>query len=129
MRHLLFYWTVGLVGLLLLNTACTAENEEDRFPPGENGDELCYEGNIDFNKHIQPIFDAQCLSCHGPTQGLGGVIIENEADLAVYARSGVLEEVLFELQSSNPRKMPPSTELSNCDKEKLRDWIDAVNED
>lgn len=129
MRHFLFFWAVGLVGLLLLNTACTAENEEDRFPPDENGDELCYEGSIDFDKHIQPILDAQCLLCHAPNQGLGGVIIEREDDLAVYARSGILEEVLFDLPASDPRKMPPGTELGACEKEKFRDWIKAVNDE
>lgn len=129
MRHFLFFWAIGLVGLLLLNTACTAENEEDRLPPDENGDELCYEGSIDFDKHIQPILDAQCLLCHAPSQGLGGVIIEREEDLAVYARSGILEEVLFDLPASDPRKMPPGTELSACDKEKFRDWIKAVNDE
>lgn len=129
MRHLLFNCLASAIGLIALNTACTADNEEDRFPPDENGDTTCYEGSIDFEAHIQPILNAQCLVCHSPSQGLGGVIIESDEDLAAYARSGVLEEVLFELPPSSPRKMPPGTELSRCDQETFRDWINAVNEE
>ena len=90
----------------------------------------------DFNRDIQPIFEAHCLKCHGPDEQNGGLRYDRksgaltQADSGRHAlvpgkpeQSGLLDRITSTHKSE---RMPPKGErLSPQQIALLRDWIAA----
>ncbi len=86
-----------------------------------------------FQQHVQPIFDAHCIRCHGEKQQ-GGLLINNRERLLAGGESGQAAVVpgkpdgsyLFELVSAheNDYRMPPKGNgLTKAEVVALRQWI------
>src|SRR5262245_18644502 len=91
-------------------------------------------GTIDFNRDIQPIFQARCLRCHGPAKQKGGLRLDSRAAAIQGSDSGV---VLLPGKSGASRlihlvggldtdtRMPPTgAPLTSTEIGRLRAWID-----
>ena len=87
---------------------------------------------IDYNTHIQPIFNENCTSCHGSS---GGLNLTNYDNLMDGGNSGPVIISGYHQQSLlwtniNSGAMPPDPESSNPDLtdamvELIGNWIDA----
>jgi uncharacterized membrane protein len=87
---------------------------------------------IDFQKHIQPILDGQCIGCHGPKEQKGGLRVDDLEGLRGYIEAGDVEgSTLWTdyLRSQDPDMLmpPPSGThaggLSNADLLFIKTWI------
>ncbi len=90
----------------------------------------------DFNRDIQPIFEAHCLKCHGPDEQNGGLRYDRKSGALVQAdsgqaalvpgdpeRSGLLQRIT---STHKTERMPPKGErLLPQQIALLRDWIAA----
>ncbi len=108
----------------------------------DHGDPLEVEGPpggqdpVSFASDVQPIFDAQCLGCHGAGGNAGldlrsglsyanlvGVAANNSAGDLVVAGDG-LASVLLQRLTGNPGGfMPPAGPLPESNQEIVADWI------
>lgn len=90
---------------------------------------------VDFKKDIQPILEAQCVSCHNPEKDKGSLMLHDVTSLLKGGDSGhsivsgkadeslLLQRVL--LPEDDDEHMPPKGILSEDEKSKLRAWINA----
>ena len=87
-----------------------------------------------FQEHVQPIFDAHCVRCHGKKQQ-GGLLIVDRQRLMTGGESGKPSVIpgnpadshLLQLVSAAPDdyRMPPKGDgLSNAEIDKVRRWIE-----
>ena len=90
--------------------------------PTPPGDPLTYE------KHILPIVQRACLSCHGARKKRGGLDLRSYAALVRGGDSGVgvvpgkpNESPLYETIAAG--RMPPKRKLPVADRERIREWI------
>ena len=44
-------------------------------------------GKVDFRRDIQPLFQEQCIGCHGPSQQMGGMRLDRRSS-AMAIRGG-----------------------------------------
>src|SRR5256885_15580722 len=68
MRNLIFFCAVGLVSVDIH----AASVDVSKLPPAATRP-------VDFNKDIQPIFEATCLNCHGPKKEESGFRLDQRA--------------------------------------------------
>ena len=92
------------------------------------------EETVDFNRDIRPIFNSQCISCHGGVKKGGGVSLQFEKDVRVAGKSGKIpvvaghpeqSELIQRLTSHDvddrmPKEKPP---LSAAQIELITRWI------
>lgn len=83
---------------------------------------------VDFNKHVKPILESACVSCHGPEKP--------KAKFRVDIKDGIMEGIkpgnpkessvysLTILPADHDDVMPPKDPLSKEQTEKLRLWIE-----
>ena len=87
---------------------------------------------IDFQRDVQPIFRAHCVSCHGPTQQFGGLRLDRRADAL---RGGTQTDIgpgnadgsrLYHrlVGTVFGQQMPPTGPLTSEQTEIVRQWID-----
>ena len=81
---------------------------------------------IDYETEIHPIFNNNCINCHGNS---GGLSLESYANLMTGGNSGTViisgnhsNSLLW--QRINNGEMPPSGELSSSDIDLIAAWID-----
>lgn len=91
---------------------------------------------IDFAKHIQPIFQARCYSCHGPEEAEGGLRLDlkasafdggDEGPALKVGNSADSRLIHFVSALDEDAQMPPDGEGSPLSSEQvalLRAWID-----
>jgi hypothetical protein len=131
----------GLTSILWLPLACGCGSDPVNMPPPQSGD------TISFAQHIQPIFNARCISCHqdGTFASGSGIAMRLTADrsfattvnqpssqnasltLVVPGDSATSLLYLKVSQNSPPvgSRMPLlSSPLSSTDLGLIRDWID-----
>lgn len=91
---------------------------------------------VDFQRDVQPIFEAKCAKCHGPEKQKSGYRLDvkqvaltggdNHAPNIVPGDSAKSPLVKFVSGEDEDMKMPPKGEgLSTAELAKLRAWIDA----
>ncbi|MEM7477696.1 MAG: PSD1 and planctomycete cytochrome C domain-containing protein, partial [Planctomycetota bacterium] len=112
-----------ILPIVLPNRACLAQSDlaEDK-PPTE----------IDFNTQVRPILSNTCFHCHGPDAATreADLRLDQEASASsVLDGRGGMPELLARILSDDPDlQMPPPhaiKQLSDSQKEILRDWVDA----
>ncbi len=91
------------------------------------------ESKVDFARDIQPIFERNCLACHGPDQQLGSLRLDAKA---VVFRGGASGKVVVPHNAANSElyrrvagigdqpRMPMGSELPAAEIELIRRWID-----
>jgi ankyrin repeat protein len=92
-------------------------------------------GKVDFGKDIQPIFQTQCVSCHGPSQQMGGFRIDQRR-YALPNRVGANGVRIVPGNSDRSRlyqklignggglQMPPAGPLTKEQIDLVKRWID-----
>lgn len=92
---------------------------------------------VDFQQHIQPILEAQCLACHGSKEQKGGLRIDDLEALRGYIEAGDAEASSLwtdYLRTSDPDMlMPPASAthaggLANADLLFIKAWINEGGE-
>jgi mono/diheme cytochrome c family protein len=90
--------------------------------------------SVDFHRDVQPIFDQNCVKCHGPEKQKGGLRFDSKAAALKPGESGELaiapgnpgkSALLYRVVSHDPdEKMPPKGEpLSAGTVSVLKAWI------
>jgi hypothetical protein len=84
---------------------------------------------VTFEKHIRPIFEAKCLSCHGSTKKRGGLDMRTVAamlrggDAGPSIVPGSPERSLL-WETIVTKKMPPTpNKLSQSESKLVQEWI------
>ncbi len=85
-------------------------------------------------RKIQPLFDLQCVKCHGPIEQKGGLELDTvQAALkggdsgAVILPGNPAQSILFtQLAAGADNHMPPKKQLSEAERETIREWIAAL---
>lgn len=130
------FWRLGgswLAGAALLAVApgalAAAPVDESKLPPATTN-------KIDFLRDIKPIFDAQCLKCHGPEKPKSGFRLDNREGVLKGGENGV--DVIPGQSAKSPlihyvtrlvedMEMPPKGKGDPLTAEqigRLRGWID-----
>jgi ankyrin repeat protein len=88
---------------------------------------------VDFARDVQPLFQQHCVSCHGPSQQIGGLRLDRRRDAL---RGGTLGAVIVPGNSDRSRiygkligkdfgaPMPPAGALPGEQVEIIKAWID-----
>src|SRR5688572_12924022 len=83
---------------------------------------------VDFNKHVKPILEATCLSCHGPEKPKGDFRIDTRDGAMAAMKPGKPDDsklyTLTILPPDHDDVMPPKKPLTKEQTEKLRLWIE-----
>ena len=85
-------------------------------------------------RKIQPLFDLQCVKCHGPIEQKGGLALDTLQAALKGGDSGAVlipgkpsESILFtQLAAGADPHMPPKKQLSDSERETIRKWIVAL---
>lgn len=94
-------------------SGCYFDNEEELY-----GIPTCDTTNVSFTADIQPIINANCVSCHTAGGSAPG-------DFTTYV--GIKSKVdngSFNNRVLVQKNMPPSGPLSTCEQTKIQKWID-----
>ena len=83
---------------------------------------------------VQPLLDLQCVKCHGPIEQHGGLELDTPAavlkggdDGAVVVPGQPEASRLFQnLAADSDQHMPPEKQLTDADREIVREWITAL---
>jgi mono/diheme cytochrome c family protein len=86
-------------------------------------------------RKIQPLFDVQCVKCHGPIEQKAGLELDTLQAALKGGDSGPAilpgkpaESILFtQLAAGAENHMPPKKLLSDADREAVRQWITALS--
>lgn len=109
------YPIIGVV-LIALVWSCTKDNEQDKF--GE-----CNPVDVKLSTDINPIFSADCFSCHGTQNTFGGIDLTNYTHVKQLADNGSLLGSIN--HDANYSKMPQGgNKLSDCEILTIKTWID-----
>ena len=85
---------------------------------------------VDFKNDIAPIFESNCLSCHGPEDPDGGYQIDNADNAMDYVEAGDSENsdlYQYLISDEEDEMMPPPDEggpLDDSDIQLIKTWID-----
>ncbi|HXJ95414.1 MAG TPA: ankyrin repeat domain-containing protein [Terriglobia bacterium] len=87
---------------------------------------------VDFGRDVQPIFQANCYGCHGPSQQMAGFRLDRRSDamrggtIAVIGpgNSAASRLYLRLIGSEYGPKMPMTGSLTAAQVETIREWID-----
>jgi mono/diheme cytochrome c family protein len=85
-------------------------------------------------RKIQPLFDLQCVKCHGPIEQKGGLELDTLQAALKGGDSGAVilpgkpaQSILFtQLTAGADNHMPPKKQLSESERETIREWIAAL---
>ena len=82
----------------------------------------CDTSSVTFAATIQPILQANCITCHGPPTFEGGLDFTDYADIAFVAQSGQLLGAIKHLPDFQPmpKDAPP---LTSCEILSIEKWI------
>ena len=87
-----------------------------------------------WTRKVQPIFDVQCVKCHGPLEQKSGLELDTPASVLKGGEDGAVvvpgkpnESLLFQhLAAGADPHMPPKKQLSDAERDTIRDWIAAM---
>lgn len=111
--------------LSLSVTACFYDNQEDllaEMQQGENpGPPGCDTDSVSYSGFVQPLLNANCVSCHRQGGANGGVRLDTYAFVQAVAKSGQLIGVLTK---NGFAQMPPSGALDDCTIAQVESWVE-----
>lgn len=119
MRKTLFFLVLGLI--ILGFSSCYYKNEETLYSIN-----TCDTTNITFQAKVAPIFEANCLRCHGNAVALsngGGLRLQDYADVKAHLDRAYGAMSHLEGYASMPKDM--STMIDECSIKKVRIWKEA----
>lgn len=81
----------------------------------------CDSTNISFKTDILPILNQHCNGCHGSTQQNQGIILDDYANIKIFALEGSLYGAI--IQDGNYAPMPyAAPKLDSCSIAKINNW-------
>lgn len=89
-----------------------------------------------WSSKVQPLFDVQCVKCHGPIEQKSGLELDtpeavmrggDEGQVVVPGEPDESRLYLYLAEGSDPH-MPPKKQLSDSDRALVRDWILALGD-
>lgn len=86
--------------------------------------EVCDPLSTNYSDDIESTINSYCQGCHQADAAEGGVILENKAQLTAIGNNGQLVNALNGTNGASI--MPPIGSLSNCEKEKILNWVDTL---
>ncbi len=109
---------MALVFLLAVPPGCYFDNEQELYGIDPNA---CDTTAVSYSGYIKPLIQNNCLSCHSAGAVQESTPLSTHADLKNYAELGLL--VARTNDATNP--MPQSGLLPECDRNKIRAWVNA----
>ncbi len=102
---------------LIVAGSCTNANVEEDFPG-----EPCVNTTATYSGDVQPIIKSNCYRCHDTDTRFGGVFLEGYANVAAYANSGSLMNVI---RGTNGYPTMPNDNASmlKCDIRSIELWL------
>jgi len=98
-------------------TACYYDNEAEQY-----GVTTCDTLATSYSADIQPIIQADCISCHAPGgQQESSPFITYEG-LKLYTLN---REIVDRIKGNGVSPMPPSGAISDCNQQKIEAWVNA----
>src|SRR5262245_57955385 len=87
-----------------------------------------------WSRKVQPLFDVQCVKCHGPLEQKGGLeldtpeaVLKGGDDGAVVVPGKPADSPLYlHLAADADPPMPPKKQLTEIERTAIRDWIAAM---
>ena len=87
-----------------------------------------------WSRKVQPLFDVQCVKCHGPIEQKGGLELDTPAAIVKGGEDGAVvipgkpdESPLFQhLAPGADPHMPPKKQLTDSERATIREWIAAM---
>lgn len=110
-------FSVILLFMALLSvSSCYYDNAEQLYGAGGTCD-----STATWSADIQPLIQAQCVSCHQGASASGGLDLSTHANVQNSTLNGSLIDRI-QRGSGDPLAMPPSGPLTNCNQAKFRVW-------
>lgn len=110
MRRILILCTLASI-----LASCKYDSEEELYG-------ICDTLNVNYST-VQPIFEANCISCHNASLNYKGIILESYADAVNAAETGRLRKAINHQSGVTP--MPyQQNKLPECPVLKVTVWID-----
>jgi len=111
--------------LLSICLFCRCKNDKFKPPilPDNNPTTLISKScgslaNVSYSAQVQPIIDANCISCHDASTGFK---LTNYEQVNAFAMSGQLTGCLTGDQ--NFLQMPPGTHIDSCSVKAIVNWV------
>jgi len=97
-------------------SSCYYDNEEELYPNAIP----CDTAAVTFSDNIEPIISASCAipSCHVPIGSANGVFQSYSGIKSKVDNGSFMDRVIIQ------QDMPPNGDLSSCEIEQLKIWID-----
>ena len=113
MNYLLFS---SFISVVVLFSSCYNDNEEDIYQ--YFAETTCDSVNITYSKHIKPLFDSRCKSCHNGADA--NCNLNNYENAHAYAIQPNTNLYSYVSDGSHKNQI-----LSDCEKKQLKMWIDT----
>jgi hypothetical protein len=120
-----------LCSILVLPLTVVSGTAKDslQIPPPPNDAPLTWE------RHIEPLFDRECVKCHGPLKQKGGLDLSTFQNVIRGGESGSVitpgapssSPLLQFLKAGSDPHMPPKKQLVEEDLRKIETWIAHLN--
>ena len=88
--------------------------------------DLCSVSEISYKKHIQPLINGKCVSCHNNNFAYGNLNLQDYDVLNSPKVSKQIIEVI-KLELGDPNLMPPNRPLDECQIKLLENWLNEKN--
>ena len=109
------------VSVVILVSSCYYDVQEELNPV--TGVE-CDTSDVSYATDIQPIFEANCFTCHSEAAALGGVVLEGYDNVQVVANDGRLLGAVNHESGFTP--MPQDApQLGDCNLAMINAWVNA----
>ena len=84
--------------------------------------DLCSVNEISYTKHIKPLINGKCISCHNNNFAYGNL---NLQDYNVLNNPKVNKQIIevINLELGDPNLMPPNRPLDECQIKLLENWF------
>lgn len=100
----------------IFSTSCLFDNREEFYPV-----EIVVNPTVSFATDIFPIFQNECIVCHGASFPSGGVSLTNYEEIKITATDGSLEGSIT--GTNGYEIMPQGTPLPTAQVELISTWI------
>lgn len=117
--------TLAVMALLAaaFMTGCAKANEAELIAnSGDTTATRCDTANSKYSTVVMPILQTNCYSCHSGSNVNAGVSLDSYTQLRSLALSGTLIGVITHA-SGYPAMPEGKPQLSDCDINKIRSWI------
>jgi hypothetical protein len=118
------YFLLAALSLFMIAifNSCYYDKEDYLYPvrPNQSGGN-CDTTNVTYNLTIKPIFDNNCIGCHGSGSSFN---FNGYGPLSNYLVSNS-QKLLNNINYTSGQQMPPSGKLNDCYLNQIRIWIQA----